>query len=131
MAMHSKLDAFLRAMKGVEYDFKPEWGYDRYRVGEKMFAAILRPGVEHNSLYAGKLLLTLKCDPLKSEMLRSQYSDVLPGFYADKRCWISVNLDGEMEETLIHSLCEDSYQLIFSKLTRKKQTEILAQQHPL
>ncbi|MCI6376720.1 MAG: MmcQ/YjbR family DNA-binding protein [Clostridiales bacterium] len=120
----SWLDEALKAHPGVTMDYKAEWGWERYMVGGKMFAATCCPGPEHAAPYAGHPLLNLKCDPLESELLRAQYPDILPGFYSDKRNWISVRLDGGVPQPLVHELCGKAYTLIFQKLTKKLQREI-------
>ena len=121
------LDAFLMSLDGAQKDYKAEWGWFRYRVAEKMFAATCTPGQQHG-VYAGHPLLQLKCDPQESEFLRAQYPDILPGFYMDKRCWIAVFLDGAMPEDELRRLCAASYHLVFEKLT-KKQRQAVAEQH--
>lgn len=118
------LDALLLSYPGATHDYKAEWGWDRYMVGGKMYAALCLPGPEH-AFYGGHPLLTLKCDPLLGECLRTQYSDIHPGFYCNKQHWISVFLDGSVPEEEIRRLCENSYHLIFSNLTKKAQREIL------
>ena len=125
MLERAYLESFLLAMPGAAEDYKAEWGWTRFRVGERMYAALCQPGPEHAPMYAGHPLLTLKCDPLESEGLRQHYPDILPGFYSDKRTWISIRLDGEAPQELIVHLCEASYRLVFEKLTRKMQREIL------
>ena len=115
---------FLLSMPGAVWDYKAEWGWDRYRVGEKMFAALCRPGLEHAAEYAGHPLLTLKCEPLDAELLRGQYPDILPGFYMDKRNWISIRLDGAVPQELIQQLCVKSYRLVTQTLSKKRQKEI-------
>ena len=117
------LDGYLRAKKGAVSDFKPEWGWQRYLVGGKMFAAVCRPGPEHKD-YGGRELVTLKCEPLLAEALRQEYPDVIPGFYMDKRNWNSVFLDGELPEDVLRDFCDRSYKLVFGKLTKKLQREI-------
>lgn len=119
------LDELLKSYPGAAWDFKAEWGWDRYQVGGKMFAATCKPGDEH-PVYGGHPLLTLKCDPLRSPALREQYPDILPGFYMDKRNWISVFLDGNVPEGVVRQLCQESYELVFGKLTKKMQREIMA-----
>ncbi len=115
---------FLLSMPGTVWDYKAEWGWDRYRVGEKMFAALCRPGLEHAAEYAGHPLLTLKCEPLEAELLRGQYPDILPGFYMDKRNWISIRLDGAVPQELIQQLCAKSYRRVARTLSKKRQKEI-------
>ena len=115
---------FLLSMPGAVWDYKAEWGWDRYRVGEKMFAALCKPGMEHATDYAGHPLLTLKCEPLEAELLRGQYPDILPGFYMDKRNWISIRLDGAVPQELIQQLCVKSYRRVAQTLSKKRQKEI-------
>ena len=117
------LDALLRSYPGSIWDYKAEWGWERYQVSGKMFAATCLPGPEHHA-YAGHPLLTLKCDPLHAQALRTEYPDLRPGFYLDKTNWISIFLDGSVPEALLRDLCAQSYQLVFSKLTKKMQREI-------
>ena len=114
------LDETLLALPGCEKDFKAEWGWHRYQVGGKLFAATCAPGPEYK-VVGGHEILSVKCDPQLSELLRSQYPDIVPGFYMDKRCWISILLDGSVPDDLLRKLCADSYSLIFSKLTKKAQ----------
>ena len=42
--------------------------------------------------------MNLKCGAAEGELLRARYPDILPGFYSDKRTWISCLLDGELPE---------------------------------
>lgn len=118
------LEQYLLAQQGVTSDYKSEWNWQRYMVGEKMFAATMRPSEKHNAAYANKNLLNLKCDPSLSESLRAESSDILPGFYIDKRTWIAVNLGGTIPDELLKRLIDNSYQLVFQKLTKKLQREI-------
>ena len=119
------LDALLRTNAGVTKDYKTEWGWDRYMVGGKMFAAMCQPGETHAAEYAGHPLLTLKCDPLESESLQREFADILPGFYMNKQNWVSIRLDGNVPDGVMAQLSVRAYTLIFEKLTKKMQKEIL------
>lgn len=119
------LDALLRINAGVTKDYKAEWEWDRYMVGGKMFAAMCQPGEMHAAEYAGHPLLTLKCDPLESESLQREFADILPGFYMNKQNWVSIRLDGNVPDGVIEQLSVRAYALIFEKLTKKMQKEIL------
>ena len=119
------LDARLRTNAGVTKDYKTEWEWDRYMVGGKMFAAMCQPGETHAAEYAGHPLLTLKCDPLESESLQREFADILPGFYMNKQNWVSIRLDGNVPDGVIEQLSVRAYTLIFEKLTKKMQKEIL------
>ena len=94
-------------------------------IAQRLYAAICLPGPVYAREYAGHPLLTLKCDPLESELLRAACPDILPGFYTDKRTWISIRLDGGVERERILRLCDASYDLVFARLTRRARMEIM------
>ena len=87
------LDGYLLSKPGAASEFKAEWGWLRYLVGGKQFAAVCTPGEAYKP-HAGRTMVLLKCDPMLAELFRQQYADVVPGFYSDKRTWNSVYLDG-------------------------------------
>lgn len=123
MNKYNWLGNYLQSKKGCVMDYKSEWGWLRYQVGGRMFAATCQPGPKHGD-YAGRELLTLKCEPLLAERLREEYRDILPGFYMDKRNWVSVFLDGAVPDNLLRDLCDHSYSLVFNKLTKTLQQSI-------
>lgn len=43
----------------------------------------------------------------------------------DKRNWISIDVDSGVPDDLLIELCGHSYELVFSKLTKKLQREIV------
>ncbi len=117
------LEEYLLARPGAEQDYKIEWGWQRYLVRGKMFAALCAPGPEHKT-YGGHTLLNLKCDPRLAEGFRGQYPEILPGFYMDKRTWIAVLLDGDLPDGVLRDLCGLSYELVVKKLPRYVQREL-------
>ena len=126
MNQYPWLDEVLQSKKGCAKDYKAEWGWWRYQVGGKMFAATCQPGPEHKG-YDQRELLTLKCEPALAELLRAEYPDIVPGFYTDKRHWISVFLDGAVPDDVLRGLRDRSYALVFGKLTKKLQRAIEAE----
>jgi len=62
------------------------------------------------------LLLNLKCDRVKAEMLREYYPAVLPGCHMNKRHWNTVVLDGSIPDTDIRGMIDDSYALVVERL---------------
>ena len=90
----------------------------------KLFAAVCSPGAEHKT-YGGHDLINLKCDPAHAELLRAEYPDILPGFYADKRTWIACFLDGGLPDELLRALCEASHCLVMEKLPKYVQRELM------
>ena len=117
------LDESLLSLPGAEKDYKPEWGWFRYMLRGKLFAAVCSPGPEHK-IYGGHDLVNLKCDPARAELLRAAYPDILPGFYSDKRTWIACFLDGELPDDLLRELCADSHRLVLEKLPQYVQRKI-------
>ncbi|MGI6357224.1 MAG: MmcQ/YjbR family DNA-binding protein [Bacillota bacterium] len=124
-ADYSWLEDYLSAKPGATRDYKEEWGWHRFKVGGKMFAALMHPGERYDPAYADKDLINLKCEPLLASLWREAHPEVLPGFYADKRTWNSVDLGGNLPRELLQQMIDDSYSLVFQKLTKKLQREIL------
>ena len=125
MNRYEWLDGYLRAKAGAEKDYKEEWGWFRYRVDGKQFAATCRPDPKYKP-HDGREMVLLKCDPRLAEAYRETYPDVVPGFYSDKRTWNSVYLDGAVPDEVLKQMCDHSYELVFAKLTKARQRELLA-----
>ena len=56
---------------------------------------------------------------MRAEFWRAAYPAVLPGYHMNKRHWISVILDGSMDDNEILPLIEDSYELTFDRRSRR------------
>ncbi len=113
------LDEYLLNKRGVTKDLQPAWNWIRYHVGGKMFAAVCLD--KQDSPY----YITFKLEPSEGEFLRSQYEDIVPGYYCNKVHWNSVNPDGEVPDDLLKDLLDKSYELVLSGFSKKKQREIL------
>lgn len=112
------LDEYLMSKKGVTKDFKEEWQWTRYMIGNKMFLAVCR------GANGADELITLKLTPQEGELLRSQYKDIMPGYYMNKLHWNSVKIGGCVPDDLLQELCDKSYGLVFAGLTKKLQKQI-------
>ena len=123
MMQYKWLDEYLLYLPGAEKDYKAEWGWFRYTIRGKLFAAVCSPGAEHKT-YGGHDLVNLKCDPARGELLRAQYPEILPGFYMDKRTWIACLLDGALPDETLRELCEASHRLVLGKLPKYVRREI-------
>lgn len=114
------LDEYLLNHKGATKDFKEEWQWDRYQIGGKLFAAICH-GED------GKQILTVKCEPEYGRCLRENYADITPGYYMNKVHWNSVDLDGNVPDSVIKDMIEQSYALVLGSLSKKRQLELVGE----
>lgn len=119
------IDKRLLSHPGATKAFHEKWGWMVYWVGGRQFACELVASPDAKPPYAGRRLLSLKCDPDRILELRAEYPDaILPGYYSDGRTWISVDLGVDLSESLVLDLCDRSYELVFAKLPKRVQREI-------
>ncbi len=122
----SRIDERLLSHPGTSKAFHEKWGWMVYWVGGKQFACEFTAKPNAKPPYAGRHLLSLKCNPERIPELRAEFPDaILPGYYSEGRTWISIDLDSNVPEALVLDLCDMSYDLVFSGLTKKLQREIL------
>jgi predicted DNA-binding protein (MmcQ/YjbR family) len=82
-----------------------------FKVGDKMFALV--------SLDDDPVSVTLKCEPAEAAALRDAHEAITPGYYMNKRHWITVDLGGTLPAGLVTDLVANSYELVVSSLPRK------------
>ena len=68
--------------------------------------------------------INVKCDPEKAVVLREEYTGVYPAFHMSKKHWNTIAVDGSISDDLIKGWIKDSYDLVVSKMTKKKQALI-------
>ena len=68
--------------------------------------------------------VTLKCNPEDGAMLVGQYESVVPGYYMNKKHWVTISLTGELPTEMLNELSKESYKLVVSKLTKKDKTTL-------
>ncbi len=112
-----EIEEYLSKFKGSEggYPFGPEALV--FKVMGKMFALV--------SQQEETPRVTLKCSPADGEVLVSQFDSVIPGYYMNKKHWITISLNGDLSGEMIRDLSSESYHLVVSKLTKtdKKKLE--------
>ena len=121
MMRYEWMDEYLLAKRAVTKDLQPEWNLIRYKIGDKMFAAILLDD-DDKPYY-----INLKLAPEEGEFLRGQYADIIPGYYSNKRCWNSILPDGQVPDELLKGLLDKSYDLVLRGFSKKRQREILGE----
>lgn len=113
------IDEFLLGKAGVTKDLQAEWNWIRYKIEDKMFAAVCL-NAEDKPKY-----ITLKLEPNEGEFLRKQYEDIIPGYYMNKVHWNSVKAGGNVPDALLKEMLDKSYNLVLKGFSKKKQKEIL------
>lgn len=108
------LDAYCLSKLAAAKDYKAEWEATRYMVGGKMFA--MQGGDKE-----GRPIITLKLEPAFGLLLRSQYKDIIPGYYMNKEHWNSLYLAGEVPDDVLRDMVDRSHRLIFESLPQKTQ----------
>ncbi len=119
MEKYRWLDERLLKQPATEKEFNPAWQAYKYVVRGKMYAYI---GVNDKN---GRPIITLKLEPLFSEMLRREYADVVPGYYMNKLHWSTVYLDGETPKEVLEDMVSAAHKALISSFSRKIQQELL------
>ncbi|HLI64751.1 MAG TPA: MmcQ/YjbR family DNA-binding protein [Caulobacteraceae bacterium] len=91
----------------AERPFGPE--HVVYKIGGKMFAIVAD---------SEPVSMTLKCDPVLSEIVRGEYAAIAPGYHTDKRHWITIRQDEALPDDEIARLIDHAYEQVRGKLTR-------------
>jgi len=111
------LEKYLLDKPGAVKEYHEAFGVDRYLVGGKMFAM-------WGSDRDGRPIISLKLDPGRGDDLRQRYPDIVPGYYMNKLHWNSLHLEGRAPDDLVRSMADESYDIIFASLPKKKRAEI-------
>ncbi|HHX66819.1 MAG: MmcQ/YjbR family DNA-binding protein [Miniphocaeibacter sp.] len=105
---------FGKTLLGADVYYRDSWECDYFSINGKCFGMMTKD------------LITLKNKPEDILAMRDLYSDVSPGYYANKKHWNSINLNTEqLSNEEIKNLIEISYNLVFDKLTKKEKNSIL------
>jgi predicted DNA-binding protein (MmcQ/YjbR family) len=64
--------------------------------------------------------MNIKNTPEKVIELKEQYPSVLPGYHMNKIHWITVMIDGMIDDKMLKQWIDESYNLIVSGFTRKE-----------
>lgn len=110
------VEHYLSEFNGAEssFPFGPEALV--FKVRGKMFALVSQ--AEHPAR------ITLKCNPDDGAMLVSQYDSVVPGYYMNKKHWLTISLTDELADDLLLTLVADSYQLVVTTLPKKERVAL-------
>ncbi len=62
--------------------------------------------------------ISLKCDPMEADFLRSVYEAIVPGWHLNKKHWNTVYIDGDVGKEEMFRMIEHSYNLIKPKRSK-------------
>jgi len=48
----------------------------------------------------------------------NQFMSVVPGYYMNKKHWITISLTGELPDGMLTDLADGSYKIVVNKLTK-------------
>ena len=106
---------FCLEKKGVEETFPFDQKTLVFKVGGKMFS--LADVEDFTSI-------NLKCNPEKAVDYRERFSAVKPGYHMNKKHWNTVYLHDDVDDVMLKSMIDESYDLVFKSLSKKLQNEI-------
>ena len=108
----NELEEYLNAKPYATDDYPFGSDVHVFRVGGKMFALIGES--------TGNLGVNLKCDPDEATALRDVFEGVTPGYHMNKVHWNTVVLESDVPRGEIQRMVDNSYDLIFKSLTKRK-----------
>ncbi len=107
--------AYCIKKKGVLEAFPFDFDTLVFKVGGKIFALC---NVENFGS------INLKCDPERAIDFRERFSGVHPGYHMNKAHWNTVDVNSDVPTATLLEMIDHSYDLVFSKLTKKIQNEL-------
>jgi len=88
-----------------------------FKVGGKMYGLIS----DHES---DRLTVNLKNTPDTNIALRDMYEEIIEGYHMNKTHWITVYCDRSLSDHMICKLIDESYDIVYKKLTKKLRTQL-------
>lgn len=90
--------------------------YDVYKVLSKMYLIAFE--------LKGIPILNVKVDPQHGDMLRDIYPFIHTGYHMNKKHWISIYENEDLDPDLVIDLVQSSYDLVVSKLNKAQRQRI-------
>lgn|GEM_PF-653136 len=114
----TELKDTIQHWQGAEVYYRKDWACEYFHVAGKYFCLYV-----HHPQHGW--LMTVKGLPETNDLLREQYTFVIPGYYANKTHWNSIVLDKTTfsRETLL-SMLKQSYDLVVASLPKKTQRNL-------
>lgn len=108
----------LERLPGAEVVPYPDWGSQTFQVCSKHFGRLGRSP-------EGARIVTVKGDPDVNSALVSRHAAITPGHYANKRHWISIDIDDErVPRDVSVEAIETAYALVRQGLPKRVQAQL-------
>ena len=111
-----KLEELLLCKEGSYIDFPFGEDVCVVKVASKMFALFNEKEPQ--------LRVNLKCEPNNAIALRDIYESVIPGYHMNKKHWNTVILDESIPLEVLQDMIDESYDLVYEKLTKKEKEKL-------
>lgn len=73
----------------------------------------------------GQLCINVKVSPFESDILCEQYQGIQKGWHMNKRHWITIDVNQDVDWCEIKELIKDSYQRTLPKKTGRKASNVV------
>ncbi len=123
-----QLEAYIFDKYGVEGDYpwddSPNAEVFRHQNNKKWFALIMRIPISKFGIYENRQVNVVNLK-IVDEVLDCVWQEdgIFPAYHMNKNHWISVMLDGSVEESVVKALVDASFDATASKIKRKHKTE--------
>ncbi len=115
--MRDKIIAYVREKYATEPEYlwlkTPDTFVLRNRKNKKWYVAVLQVkksvfGYDDNTIVD---IINLKCEPLTRECLIAE-GKAFPAYHMNKKLWISIILDGNIDFKILCNIIDESYNII-------------------
>lgn len=125
MFSRENLDKYIRENYGVTAEFPwiqyPGFAVYRHSGNKKWFAVVMNLPMSKFGLPDDKTIdvVNLKCSPIMTVSLHKE-NGIYPAYHMNKSYWISVLLDGTVDDEKLKWLLDISFDLTNSKIRKKR-----------
>ena len=126
MFNRENLDKYISEVYGVTAEFPwiqyPGFAVYRHGSNKKWFAVVMNLPMSKFGLSDDKTVdvVNLKCDPIMTGSLHKE-NGIFPAYHMNKSHWISVLLDGSVDDERLKWLLDISFDLTNSKTKNKQE----------
>ena len=110
------LREYCLSKKGVTEEFPFDDNTLVFKVQGKMFAL---------TSLAKPMSVNVKCNPEKAIELRHEFEAIEPGYHMSKLHWNTIFFNLDVNDKLLFTFVDDSYNLVVSKLPKNVRNELL------